>query len=166
MYIIIYIIYPCCSLFSEVLKVKLTANHLWFTQTAVRIGTERMGKIGTERMDYCSPVPRLLPTFQCCMRKMREPGKTYHVSDVGRSLGTRLRLLLMLKFLLSYSIYIYYNSNVNFVFSWFGEGGMEGFLVAVPKWVELGARIIGGCCRVGPQDIKLIRQCVDSLQTT
>ena len=66
--------------------------------------------------------------------------------------------LLLLKSLL-YIIFL-------FGFRWFGEGGMEGFLAAVPRWVELGARIIGGCCRVGPQDIKLIRQCVDSLQKT
>ena len=30
-----------------------------------------------------SLVPRLLPAFPCCMRKMMELGKTYHVSDVA-----------------------------------------------------------------------------------
>ena len=45
-------------------------------------------------------------------------------------------------------------------------GGIDGFLSAVPKWTALGARMIGGCCRVGPEEIQLIRQCVDSLITT
>ena len=31
---------------------------------------------------YNSLVPRLLPAFQRCTRKVRESGKTYHVSDV------------------------------------------------------------------------------------
>lgn len=43
---------------------------------------------------------------------------------------------------------------------------MEGFLAAVPRWVELGTRMIGGCCRVGPKEIQLIRQCLDSLPMT
>ena len=28
-------------------------------------------------------IPRLLPAFQCCMRKVRESGKTYHMSDIA-----------------------------------------------------------------------------------
>ena len=28
-------------------------------------------------------IPRLLPAFQCCMRKVRESGKTYHASDIA-----------------------------------------------------------------------------------
>ncbi|XP_017475438.1 PREDICTED: homocysteine S-methyltransferase 1-like [Rhagoletis zephyria] len=33
----------------------------------------------------------------------------------------------------------------------------------VPQWIELGARIIGGCCRVYPEDILRIRKCIDNL---
>ncbi|KAH8409437.1 hypothetical protein KR222_005045 [Zaprionus bogoriensis] len=33
----------------------------------------------------------------------------------------------------------------------------------VPEWLELGARIVGGCCRVYPDDIREIRKCVDSI---
>ncbi|XP_005182626.1 uncharacterized protein LOC101898193 isoform X2 [Musca domestica] len=32
----------------------------------------------------------------------------------------------------------------------------------VPDWIRLGATIIGGCCRVYPEDILQIRKCVDS----
>ena len=49
---------------------------------------------------------------------------------------------------------------------WFGDKEMKGFLAAVPRWVELGATMIGGCCRVGPQEIQLIKQLVDSLHKT
>lgn len=33
----------------------------------------------------------------------------------------------------------------------------------VPEWIELGAKIIGGCCRVYPADIVRIRKCIDDL---
>lgn len=33
----------------------------------------------------------------------------------------------------------------------------------VPEWLALGARIIGGCCRVYPDDIREIRKCVDNI---
>ena len=36
----------------------------------------------------CSLTPRLLPAFQHCTTKTREPGKTYHVSDVHVAGGT------------------------------------------------------------------------------
>ncbi|MDH3746498.1 MAG: homocysteine S-methyltransferase family protein, partial [Acidobacteriota bacterium] len=29
---------------------------------------------------------------------------------------------------------------------------------AAPTWVELGARVIGGCCRIGPNDIRRLRR--------
>ena len=28
---------------------------------------------------------------------------------------------------------------------------------AAPRWVELGARLVGGCCRTGPDDIRRLR---------
>ena len=59
-----------------------------------------------------------------------------------------------------------YGHCLDLSYRWFGEGGMGAFLAAVPRWVELGARMIGGCCRVGPQEIKLIKQRVDSIQKT
>lgn len=33
----------------------------------------------------------------------------------------------------------------------------------VPEWLEMGARIIGGCCRVYPEDILRIRKFIDSM---
>jgi len=35
-------------------------------------------------------------------------------------------------------------------------GGAKTFTQHIPKWMELGAKIIGGCCRVGPVDIDII----------
>ena len=43
-------------------------------------------------------------------------------------------------------------------------GGGEGFLAQVPEWVGLGARLVGGCCRVCPEDIAAIRHCVDMME--
>lgn len=37
-----------------------------------------------------------------------------------------------------------------------GEGGAWPFLGEVGVWAELGARLVGGCCRLGPGDIKNI----------
>ncbi len=46
--------------------------------------------------------------------------------------------------------------------SWSGERGgpdLESDLVRrVPQWMRLGANVIGGCCRVGPEAIALVGQ--------
>jgi homocysteine S-methyltransferase len=34
----------------------------------------------------------------------------------------------------------------------------EGFGDWPPKWINAGARIIGGCCRTGPEDVKILRE--------
>ncbi|BFF95913.1 homocysteine S-methyltransferase 3 [Drosophila madeirensis] len=44
---------------------------------------------------------------------------------------------------------------------WTGTG--EDVAKCVPEWIRLGARIVGGCCRVYPDDVLMIRKCVDSL---
>lgn len=45
-------------------------------------------------------------------------------------------------------------------FRWDGDRD-PGFVSCLPKWAELGATMFGGCCRVTPEDIGLIRQFVD-----
>jgi len=42
--------------------------------------------------------------------------------------------------------------------------GPEAFAEFVPKLVEAGANIIGGCCGTGPEHIRRIRQAVDALR--
>lgn len=37
---------------------------------------------------------------------------------------------------------------------WTGAGGVDP--AAVPAWLAAGARLVGGCCRVGPADIRTI----------
>lgn len=42
--------------------------------------------------------------------------------------------------------------------TWSGQEATAEFGFRVAEWAEAGARLIGGCCRVGPQQISLIRQ--------
>ncbi|KAH8293245.1 hypothetical protein KR018_003878, partial [Drosophila ironensis] len=44
---------------------------------------------------------------------------------------------------------------------WTGTG--EEVAKFVPQWIKLGARIVGGCCRVYPSDVLEIRKYVDGL---
>lgn len=46
-----------------------------------------------------------------------------------------------------------------------GEWTGNGLNVAsfVHEWIELGACVIGGCCRVYPEDIFKIRECIDNI---
>ncbi|EDV31240.1 uncharacterized protein Dana_GF14646 [Drosophila ananassae] len=44
---------------------------------------------------------------------------------------------------------------------WTGTG--EQVVKFVPEWIQLGAGIVGGCCRVYPSDVLEIRQYVDGL---
>ena len=37
--------------------------------------------------------------------------------------------------------------------SWRGVPGSETLAALVPGWIAAGARLVGGCCRVGPRDI-------------
>lgn len=45
---------------------------------------------------------------------------------------------------------------------WTGSGAFDPALV--PRWVAAGARLVGGCCRVGPDDIRAVREAVDRLE--
>ena len=33
----------------------------------------------------------------------------------------------------------------------------EGYLAAAEQWVAMGAQIIGGCCGIGPDHIRLLK---------
>ena len=37
--------------------------------------------------------------------------------------------------------------------SWHGAPGRDGLAALAPEWIRAGARLIGGCCRVGPGQI-------------
>jgi S-methylmethionine-dependent homocysteine/selenocysteine methylase len=34
----------------------------------------------------------------------------------------------------------------------------EDYLTAAQRWIELGTQIIGGCCGIGPEHIRLLRE--------
>ncbi|ALC38705.1 CG10623, partial [Drosophila busckii] len=44
---------------------------------------------------------------------------------------------------------------------WTGSG--QNVATFVPEWLKLGVRIVGGCCRVYPDDVLEIRRCVDDM---
>jgi homocysteine S-methyltransferase len=44
---------------------------------------------------------------------------------------------------------------------WIGgawRGAAEAWIADAPSWVEQGARLVGGCCRTGPEDVRRLRQ--------
>jgi homocysteine S-methyltransferase len=43
---------------------------------------------------------------------------------------------------------------------WRGDSGTLGFGEQARRWHAEGARLIGGCCRTGPDDIRSVKQCV------
>jgi homocysteine S-methyltransferase len=45
---------------------------------------------------------------------------------------------------------------------WSGTAGTAGFGELARGWFEEGARLIGGCCRTGPDDIRAVTQCADA----
>ncbi|MEP6885241.1 MAG: homocysteine S-methyltransferase [Gammaproteobacteria bacterium] len=58
---------------------------------------------------------------------------------------------------------IYPNSGESYDTSskrWRGEAGAEPFAEMTLLWHAEGARLIGGCCRTGPLDIRGVRQCL------
>ncbi|HEX4687045.1 MAG TPA: homocysteine S-methyltransferase family protein, partial [Nocardioides sp.] len=44
--------------------------------------------------------------------------------------------------------------------TWTGESAFDGGAVSV--WLEAGARLVGGCCRVGPADIAMVASAVSA----
>jgi homocysteine S-methyltransferase len=45
--------------------------------------------------------------------------------------------------------------------SWTGSKDPEAFATAATGWFEAGARLIGGCCRTGPEDIARVREALE-----
>ena len=45
--------------------------------------------------------------------------------------------------------------------SWTGSKDPEAFATAATGWFEAGARLIGGCCRTGPEDISRVREALE-----
>lgn len=46
--------------------------------------------------------------------------------------------------------------------TWLGTADPDAFLKMVEEWLDLGADMIGGCCRIGPKHIKGIRESLNS----
>jgi homocysteine S-methyltransferase len=44
--------------------------------------------------------------------------------------------------------------------SWSGDASAAGFATYAEDWRNAGARLIGGCCRVGPQQIAAVHACL------
>jgi homocysteine S-methyltransferase len=42
--------------------------------------------------------------------------------------------------------------------SWFGDASPAAFAECAQRWRAAGARIIGGCCRIGPQQVAALRE--------
>ncbi|XP_033099791.1 homocysteine S-methyltransferase YbgG-like [Anneissia japonica] len=49
---------------------------------------------------------------------------------------------------------------------WTGEREVSSWQAYVTEWIQLGARYIGGCCTIGPEDIAVIRRHVNSIITS
>lgn len=46
--------------------------------------------------------------------------------------------------------------------SWHGDAGHQSLATLAPEWIAAGARLMGGCCRVGPQDIAALAQALSA----
>jgi homocysteine S-methyltransferase len=42
--------------------------------------------------------------------------------------------------------------------SWHGSWTHDSLAALAPQWISAGARIIGGCCRIGPREIAVLAQ--------
>lgn len=47
--------------------------------------------------------------------------------------------------------------------SWHGAPGHESLATLAPGWIAAGARIVGGCCRTGPADIRALSETLPRL---
>jgi homocysteine S-methyltransferase len=58
-------------------------------------------------------------------------------------------------------IVVYPNSGESWIAgdeSWHGAPGHESLAALAPGWIAAGARIVGGCCRTGPADIRALSE--------
>ena len=46
--------------------------------------------------------------------------------------------------------------------AWTGSADSEAFAASATLWFEAGARLIGGCCRTGPEEIARVRQALEN----
>lgn len=44
-----------------------------------------------------------------------------------------------------------------------GQRSADVILDQLPEWRRLGVAVVGGCCRVGPEDIRQLRERVDQI---
>jgi homocysteine S-methyltransferase len=50
--------------------------------------------------------------------------------------------------------------------SWRGSPGREGLATLAPEWIAAGARLVGGCCRVGPREIEALGVAMARVRST
>lgn len=50
--------------------------------------------------------------------------------------------------------------------SWHGAAGHEGLAALAPEWLAAGARLIGGCCRVGPGEIASLLSALSKIRVS
>jgi homocysteine S-methyltransferase len=70
-------------------------------------------------------------------------------------------LITQLKRLTDKPVIVYPNSGENYdasTKSWFGIADPVDFGAAAREWYTLGARLLGGCCRTGPEHVRAIRE--------
>lgn len=56
--------------------------------------------------------------------------------------------------------------NTNFIIysdGWSGKANCIPLDYHVAEWVQLGTRLVGGCCRIGASDIQRIKRAVDEI---
>jgi homocysteine S-methyltransferase len=44
---------------------------------------------------------------------------------------------------------------------WQGSWENDSLAALAPAWISAGARLVGGCCRIGPRDIAALHQQVN-----
>lgn len=88
-------------------------------------------------------------------------GRLYHMRDV---------LIIIMKTDVTH--HVYSNNNCEFPvqylckmflpfpLSWEGRSTEWSYVTEVPSWLHLGASVVGGCCRIGPADIRDIASIV------
>jgi homocysteine S-methyltransferase len=50
--------------------------------------------------------------------------------------------------------------------SWQGSANSEGLAALAPQWIAAGARLVGGCCRVGPREIASLAEALARVGAT
>jgi len=118
----------------------------WLSYT-IEGTTTRAGQPLAEAFAIAAGVPQIVAVgVNCCA-----PGDVLAAVEIARSVTGK-------------PVIVYPNSGERWApGGWSGPATFSPGLV--PQWVAAGARIVGGCCRVGPADIRAITAVDDSAST-